>query len=236
MGARTTMRRSAIVFVLLAFAAGAAFGYVLGSGGATPVVVPGPRAQAPSEPTPIALPEIPKLSPESPAISAAIASIPIVEPPRGTGSIHGKVVTEAGKPLAGVVVYAKLRTPPAAPRRPGGTRTLEDKIRDLVVREEYWRRSRRETVSAADGTFEFTELPDLEHQVQGSLDGYSIRWANADDLEGGAEVELKAKPVGTIRLSRRAKSSWSRGSRNSKAGKLRLRVTIRVNSKRRWRK
>jgi len=204
-----------VLAILSALVLGLAGGLMLDTGGSEvgPRILP---AAEPARDPALSLPEPPSV-PTPPRVSAAqtLPSPPIEAspdwiarlesnvplPPRGRGRIIGRVLTEDGAPLTGVLVRAmgRPKSPLGRTRRPGGSLDepdLEEKIRDVVAEHRWILATRTETRTDSNGVFVLEDLPDAMFSLVAGLDGYDIQaWGRAGGLLPGAEVEFRAAQV-----------------------------------------
>ncbi len=173
---------------------------------------PGPAAAPRAEPSAPAPPPAPAAAtPSSPAavppaaldaVRSALASVPAVPVPKGTGVIKGRIQREDGQPLAGAEVTLQPEAPRGSFRNwvPGRDEEpdLETLVADAVARTRWSRESRKRAVTDVVGEFLFDGLADANHGVSARLKGWEIRpreWNLAARARPGAVIEMFAAPV-----------------------------------------
>lgn len=194
------MWRIAIV-VLATFAAGFGLGYTFGPrpearGPSRRETLPSsPQARGPALETEAAEPQRP--------LQAALASIPVAEPPQGNGTIVGHVRTPAGEPVAGVLVVAtpryqaprrKYRRGLGAPEEPD----LEEWVSRVVAGRKWSWTARREARTDSMGAYEITGLAEAEYRLKAYLEGFRVDPARGHDsynVRPRSTVEFVAWPL-----------------------------------------
>ncbi len=139
-------------------------------------------------------------------------SAPPPEPARGKRTISGRVMTDVGEPLAGVVIRARREPdPPTTPwvhpilEEPPAESTLAESLQSSVT---WWYRSReavRETTTDADGRFAFDDLLDGQHDLQAFRRGFELTaipdtYFGRVSVPAGTTVDFVAIPVALQRF------------------------------------
>jgi len=231
----------------LPFLAGAAFGLIAGFGLTYLVFVDREpsRFDEPRPSRPVASPErSPKPPDEEPAPEApivapaegfrslgdALAAIPSVSFPSGSGEIRGRVATQSGLGVAGVVIRATAIDQSRRSRRSGvppPRRDLETVVRETVAEHRRGRVLDREARTGADGGFVLSEIGDQPYSLRAYLEGYEFQaedWQKASRARAGTPVNFTATPVAGLRVSvrlpngkppERATIACSRGNNTS---------------------
>jgi RNA polymerase sigma factor (sigma-70 family) len=129
----------------------------------------------------------------APSLAQAIAETPVDLPSRAAAPIGGRVRTQDGKALAGVVVRAVARRAPANPSRAAWNPPLEETVRAAVVEAKWRAATSRETKTDAAGEFRFADVFDAPYAVEAVADGWDVKpAANADasNVRPGATIDL----------------------------------------------
>ncbi|MHC4860236.1 MAG: hypothetical protein ACYTDY_09120, partial [Planctomycetota bacterium] len=200
------MSRGALLLVLVAFAAGGAFGFVIGTGGDDPTegpVSPQPGRAGSRAPRPAPL-EGP--SPADPDLARALSRLHVPEAAWESGRIAVLVRTEEGEPLPGVLVRAApVRETYEDPVRSGRVPVdppVEDLVRELAVETRLARAERVEAVTGADGACELVGLADLPYDVAAYLEGWSFRGeTQTTKVRSGSEVRFRAADRARLELT-----------------------------------
>jgi hypothetical protein len=237
------MRVQALVIGLAAFVLGLVAGLVISPGGDadkpkgptylatddTPSTSPQPEQPQPPAPEPQTRPEPPAATPPEPEApgeaqspyEAWLATIEVEAPLAGTGRIWG-TVTSLGQPVAGATVRAR----PPYPQRFPSSGTLEEQLEHRARMALFDDQAASETVTASDGTYEFTTLGEGEYTLSVSADGHRMTSRAHDRHTPDAEVNLVMRPVAYLVLDvrlpdgsqpERAQVSVSHGSSTSGA-------------------
>ncbi len=133
---------------------------------------------------------------------------------RGDRSLTGRVVTDLGEPLAGVLLRAtRQREPSTDPSReafedtPPTEPTFAETMRRWGDSWFTWRRDTHETTTASDGTFAFTDLVDGRFELQAWRVGFTVTpqgesSPRATWVDAGGAADFVATPcmVQTIAL------------------------------------
>lgn len=201
------MKWGATLFVLFAFAAGGAFGYLVGDGsGRTELrmegadVAPAPRAASERRDAPA--PSAPP-SADTADGSRDASDFPGREVPTGDGTITGTVRDESGQPLARVLVRAWCRTKsrPSTYRRgdgPPDDPDLDAAVRDFVSNWRFQRACRREAETDASGHYEIGGIGDGGWYLNAWLEGYELRHGTSGEIHAGDVVDFTAKALATL--------------------------------------
>jgi hypothetical protein len=200
------MSRGALLLVLLAFAAGGAFGFAIGTGtddGAEAPVSPEPGPPGSRRPR-TAHPE--EYAPADSDLTRALSRLGVPEAASGSGRIEVFVHTEEGEPLPGVLVRAapvreRYEDPVRSGRVPEDP-PLEDLVRELAVETLLGRSERVEAVTGADGACELVGLADLPYEVAAYLEGWSFRGeTETTRVRSGSEVRFRAADRARLELT-----------------------------------
>ncbi len=189
------MKGATLLAVGVAFAAGVGLGYLLAQREEAPARV-SVRATAPAPPHE----SIRRTESASP--QAFLDSIPLPRVPEGDGRIAGRVLTDAGEPVAGVRIDARCQ---AAPREGTDwpTEPTEQIVR--VAESVNWNAAlQRSATTAADGTFVLDRVPDLAYGIGATLAGWRIRPVSRDgaqNVKSGARVDFVAERVVNVRAT-----------------------------------
>ncbi len=208
------MNKGLVLVVLVAVGAAFGAGYVLGSGGSTPVRIE-PDLDGLEVRGDLAEPEAPiRLGTARPelttdetllALRAAVATFPEPRPERGDGEIAGTVVTATGEPLAGVEISAN-------PKRAGPRYQQPDDPDEALlyrlrwsVESTLWRRANKVTTTSDEaGHFRLAGLKDREHQISAWLEGWRIRDRDPTvprTATPGARVDFVATAISGLTLA-----------------------------------
>ena len=209
---------SSFVWLLAAvfLAGGFAAGYVMGQGGDVlpddepleleHVDAPGPAA------APVVTLERPEIPEEEPAelesaraaklapLREILAAMPPPDIPRGNGVISGTVKTAEGEGVAGVEIVLNPQRP-----RQGNRPKTQVEPEDLTVavmkaiESVRWRRlARLQTTTAADGSYRFDTVADLDHWIRATLEGWQIHASDPrrnHQTRPGATIDFVARQV-----------------------------------------
>ena len=202
------------VFFILGIVLGLAFGTKQARDGGAVTGAGGPAGiQASPEPTP-STPRPAAETPEEPAVpegvsadlSRALAAIPVdIEVKQGTGRISGRVATEDGKALAGVLVRATMQQESSSWgrrwRRGSGEPPDFDVERQVIelVRHDRWNRAaRREARTDETGAYVVEGLADAQWSLAAYAKGYEVQPApghRVHSVKPGAEISFVARPL-----------------------------------------
>jgi hypothetical protein len=131
------------------------------------------RAAPVSEP--VVAPERSKQSPPA-TLAEILATIPFEGPPPVEGKITGKVETEDGRPLAGVLVRARPVDAPSKDEDESDEEPdLEEVVRRAVVRHRWSTAGLREARTDASGSYALDRLRGSGFHVEATHDGYETR-------------------------------------------------------------
>lgn len=148
-------------------------------------------------------------------LAAAAAVAPPAEPLRGELRITGRVVDEAARPVAGVLVRASRNADrsewiqsPVFVEAPEPPWTLERSLLRYAESRRATLAAQRETISDAGGSFEIAGLPDGSYTVEAWCAGLAIEpigteWRNRIVVDAGASVEFVATPLVAFTLALR---------------------------------
>lgn len=134
---------------------------------------------------------------------SAIAALPPVAVPRGTGVLSGSVRTKAGTPVPGVRVTAypalpKSLFPPRADTV--AEADLPAAVHTYVQSLRWSRASRLEVLTEKDGTYTFAELADVRHRLLAEREGWRIRTSGTSWVRPGTEVDFVATQYARVRV------------------------------------
>jgi len=206
------MSRTGLLFILLAFAAGGLIGF-MGGAGSGDVILQGSGNGAADDARPPPEPELPPM-PNAPSggytsLEHALESIPYGSSVDGEGMLSGTVLTEAGKPMKGVLVRATYRADrrqKKAYRQAAGVpedESLEEMVRTYVARVMKDRKNRRDGTTDDQGRFVIAGIGDGKYWLRAYHEGYSFKAVgqNTYELKAGTEVEFTGKPLGDLKVS-----------------------------------
>ena len=195
----------AALFVLIALAAGLGVGYLLGSN------TPATAERTERQDQPVYEPPPVERDADRPRtkLTEALDDMPAPQFPVGKGRITGTVKTDDGKPLRGVLVRATPRWRGSgrpywqwlgAPRED----SLEETVRRTVERYHRNRGTRRDAVTAADGSYTIEGLVGSEkYNVQAYLENYKLAAQSghqAYEVAPGAKIDFVAKPIARLHV------------------------------------
>ena len=203
------MGKGGFVLLLLALGAGVAIGFVGANagGGAGSFSSSGEYGNGDSGKgsAPAPEPDLVRMPPP-PAdgyatLGDALDAIPVPRLPRGDGTIRGRVLDEAGQPMAAILVRATPRPDRSYGR---GNRTgvpedrpIEELVKEQVVRILGDRKSRQDAFTGADGRYEIRGIGAGKYFVMAYGDGFQFQPISnrGYEIEAGGEVDFTAKPV-----------------------------------------
>jgi hypothetical protein len=203
--------------VLAALVVGIALGLALG-GGSSPVedrVAPSPPPEVEEEvssllpdapATPVRRSE-PRRAPSEPDFVLPPAEgVELPAPGEASGTIQGKVRSEGGTPLAGVLV----RAVGSRPRPPGEGRARRDpleepdvseQVRELLTAHRWREATRREARTDASGRYALGDLSDTSYSLVAGLEGYELEpVGRSTGVEPGQRVDFVAWKVVPVPL------------------------------------
>lgn len=135
--------------------------------------------------------------PSGDSLEDLIANADVPDIPAGTGQITGKILTEAGEPVAGVEVSARSKYPDKRLRTGKSTKEL---IQDTIKYERWKELSKHETTTDAQGSYTIEGLHETEkYNLWASLDGWKIvKSGRGGRVSAGAEVDFIATQVFSV--------------------------------------
>jgi hypothetical protein len=203
------------LFLVVLVVAGAAFGggYLVGTSVKAEPSLDVGVATTPAGSSPDRAPEA-ALSVEGPApglegneqlsaLRSALAAFPDAVPERGDGEITGIVLTDAGKPLAGVEVSSLPQREYVQPERPDDPEeALLQGIQRQIENARWSEANRVETTTDGEGRFVLEGLKDREHRVYAKLEGWRIssKGTSTHKAKPGDELRFEATAVTGVTL------------------------------------
>ncbi len=136
----------------------------------------------------------------SPALVEAIGEVTVDAPRFVAGTIGGRVRTNAGDAVPGVVVRAWTQRPSQTAWRRGSVPAVPpvDEVVRAAIADVKWREAtQREAVTGADGAFDLARLVDGTYHVNAWAAGFDVRVAQGSSYSArpGATVEFVATAV-----------------------------------------
>ncbi len=157
-----------LVVIVITFAIGHAFGFLMRPEPARRVIDLGEPALDPDEPPAAA--RAPRVVGRFTTLKEALDAIPTPPLPRGDGVLQGRVVDQFGNGVPG----ADVRCTPSRPEPDGGA--IEDRVRERLTTVR-WRNSGGARLrSGADGGFRFEGLVHMPHYLRAHKTGYQFLW------------------------------------------------------------
>lgn len=130
-------------------------------------------------------------------LSDALAAIEVDPVRTGSGTITGRITDNAGDGVGGVVVRAQAKQERTSTRtgKAPARKSLETKVRDVVVAHHYGRMLDAETTTSADGRYSLSGIGDARYSLRAYREGYEFSatdWQRASDATAGDEVDFRA--------------------------------------------